>query len=78
MSRTHSLLALAALPLLALAACDASGVLGDDDDSTASEPPLSEAEQTARRLFAPDHVVEIAITIDPDDAASLAAETNDL
>jgi spore coat protein H len=76
--RPWPLLPLALLAPLALPACDPTGVLPDDDDATAPTDEPSEAEQTARRLYDPDHVVEIAITIAPDDAAALAAETNDL
>ena len=48
---------------------DTTGPSDDDDDTT---PDYSE------ELFDPDHVIEVTIEIDPEDAASLAAETTSI
>lgn len=72
-------LVLILLPLLVtLAGCEgAGGALGGTGDDDDVDSP-SEAEETARSLYAIDHIVEIAIEIAPDDASSLAEETNSL
>src|SRR5687768_13432801 len=62
-----------------LAACSQE----DPADPTVPGPPLPTeqtdvAEETARRLYDPDHVVEIALEIDQADADAMALQTNDL
>ena len=67
-----------ALPMFLLAAslgCGGSGTLTPPETS---EWTPTEAELTARVLYDSDHVVQIDITLDPDDAAALASETNNL
>jgi len=62
---------------LALAGC-ANGTIGPLPEPGDTDPPLDPGELTAQALFAPEHIVEIDISMDPDDAASLAAETNNI
>jgi hypothetical protein len=79
MTRSLTTLALVLGLLVSLPACEgASGLLADDDDPTEPTEAPTEAERTAQRLYDPDHVVEIELTIAPEDAAALASETNDL
>ena len=64
--------------LLLLVGCgegQIGGPLGPGPEPTRSPDP---GDVTAAVLYDPDHVVEIEIWMDPDDASALASETNDI
>lgn len=60
---------------LALAGCGEGLLVPPEEED---EPTPDPGAATADVLYAPDHVVEIEITMDPADASALANETNDI
>ena len=56
---------------------DDDTVAGDDDDTVADDDDDTAVDYT-HELFDPDHVVQVHVEIDPDDAAALAAETTSI
>jgi len=66
---------LAGLLTLALAGCTGAGILPSTVEEPATPDPAAAA---AEALYDPGHVVEIEISMDPDDAATLSVETNNI
>ncbi len=78
MTRSHAEIVALALVALWLGGCEGSVTDDDDaaqldDDDTVGDD--DDATDYSVELFDPDHLVEIHIEIDPDDAAALAAES---
>ncbi len=69
--------AILAAALAVASGCEPDGIEilpGDDDDATGDD----DDDDYADELFDVDHLIEVVIEIDPDDAAALAAETTSI